>query len=86
MPRISKYYGIAIYMYYQDHAPPHVHAIYGDNEAVFDIATGKKLEGELPKRAAKLVSTWARLHRQQLQENWERAQAGEPLQQIEPLE
>ena len=86
MPRISKYYGIAIYMYFQDHAPPHFHAIYGDDEAIFEIATAKTLEGELPKRAAKLVRTWARLHRRQLQQNWERAQAGEPLQQIDPLD
>ena len=50
MPRISKYYGIAIYMYYQDHAPPHFHAIYGEHEALFDIATAKVIEGELPNR------------------------------------
>jgi hypothetical protein len=86
MPRISKYYGIAIYMYYQDHAPPHFHAIYGEHEAVIDIATAKMLEGALPNRAMKLVKAWARLHRQELQENWERTQAGEALQQIAPLD
>jgi hypothetical protein len=86
MPRISKYYGIAIYMYYQDHAPPHFHAIYGEHEAVFEIANGKPMEGALPNRALKLVKTWARAHRHELQENWERAQAGEPLQQIDPLD
>ncbi len=86
MPRISKYYGIAIYMYYQDHAPPHFHAIYGEHEAVFEIATAKVAEGALPNRATKLVRTWARLHREELQENWDREQAGEALQQIEPLD
>ena len=45
MPRISKYYGIAIYMYYQDHAPPHFHAIYGEHEAVIGISGAKVLEG-----------------------------------------
>ena len=35
MPRLSKFYGIAIYMYYRDHAPPHFHAICGDDEATF---------------------------------------------------
>jgi hypothetical protein len=25
MPRISEFFGIAIYMYYRDHAPPHFH-------------------------------------------------------------
>ena len=28
MPRISEFYGILIYMYYQDHAPPYFHALY----------------------------------------------------------
>jgi Domain of unknown function (DUF4160) len=28
MPRLSEFYGIAIYMYFADHNPPHFHAIY----------------------------------------------------------
>ena len=40
MPRISQFYGILIYMYYRDHAPPHFHAIYGDDEALVDIGSG----------------------------------------------
>lgn len=43
MPRICQFYGIAIYLYYRDHAPPHFHAIYGEYEAV--------VEGRLPHRA-----------------------------------
>lgn len=46
MPRISNFYGIAVYMYYEDHAPPHFHAIYGEHEAVMEIATGEMLEGD----------------------------------------
>jgi Domain of unknown function (DUF4160) len=45
MPRISQYYGIAIYMYYEDHAPPHFHAIYGEFEAVLGIQTDDVLDG-----------------------------------------
>ena len=86
MPRISTYYGIAVYMYFQDHAPPHFHAIYGEHEAMVEIATAQTLEGALPSRAMKLVKAWAKLHRQELRENWERAQAGESLQQIDPLD
>src|SRR5208283_614651 len=44
MPRISQFYGIAVYMYYRDHAPPHFHAIYGDDEAIIDIASGAVLD------------------------------------------
>lgn len=41
MPRIAYFYGVAIYMYYRDHAPPHFHAIYGDDEAIFEIETSE---------------------------------------------
>ena len=72
MPRISEFYGIAIYRYCQDHAPPHFHAIYAGKEAVFGIHDGRILGGELPARARRLVRDWARLHEQDLQRNWER--------------
>ncbi len=86
MPRISRYYGISIYMYFRDHSPPHFHAIYGEHEAVFEIATAKLLDGDLPRRASKLVIEWAKQHRLELMENWRRAQSAEALELIEPLE
>ncbi|HLW65054.1 MAG TPA: DUF4160 domain-containing protein [Gemmataceae bacterium] len=85
MPRVSQFYGIAIYMYYRDHAPPHFHAIYGADEAVFDIATGAAFIGKLPRRARKLVEEWLELHRAEIQQNWDLAIAGQPLAQIDPL-
>ncbi len=33
VPRISEFFGITIAMYYNDHAPPHFHAKYGEHEA-----------------------------------------------------
>jgi hypothetical protein len=86
MPRISKYYGIAIYMYYRDHAPPHFHAIYGEHEAVMEIATAKLMDESLPRRALKMVVEWTKAHRMELQEDWDRAQAGQALQPIDPLD
>jgi len=56
MPRISAFYGILIYMYYQDHAPPHFHAIYGEYEAEVRIEDGTLLRGTLPVRARNLVT------------------------------
>lgn len=35
MPVISHFYGIAIKMYFNDHLPPHFHAIYGDTMEFF---------------------------------------------------
>jgi hypothetical protein len=86
MPRISQFYGISIYMYYGDHAPPHLHAIYGDSEAVVDIQTGAVIAGDLPRRARKLVDEWASAHRAELLENWERATSQRPLLPIDPLD
>jgi hypothetical protein len=86
MPRISKYYGIAIYMYYKDHAPPHFHAMYGEHEVVIEIATANVLDGFFPRRALNLVSEWAKLHRDELTDNWNRARANQPLQPIDPLD
>lgn len=37
MPRISIFFGIVIYMYYDDHDPPHFHALYEGMEATFDF-------------------------------------------------
>jgi hypothetical protein len=86
MPRISQYYGIAIYMYYEDHAPPHFHAIYGEFEVAMGIQTEDVLEGSLPRRALKLVKEWLRLHRDELLEDWDLAEAARPLKKIPPLQ
>ena len=37
MPCVSDFYGIAIYMYYSDHAPPHFHAEYAGDEVEIEI-------------------------------------------------
>ena len=86
MPRITEFYGIAIYMYYRDHAPPHFHAIYGEFEAEIEIATAEILVGDLPRRATSLVTDWAELHRDELQENWNLARRAQPMNPIPPLE
>jgi hypothetical protein len=86
MPRISQFYGISIYMYYRDHAPPHFHAIYAEHEAEFSIETTTIVDGELPRKARGLVREWAETHRDELQRNWDLARAEQPLEPIEPLE
>ena len=85
MPRVSQFYGIAIYLYYRDHAPPHFHAIYGDDEAVFVIATGAILTGSLPRRARVMVEDWLVANRAALQLDWDLAVASQQLMPIPPL-
>jgi hypothetical protein len=85
VPRISAFYGIVITMYYRDHEPPHFHAVYGEHQAQIAIATLEPLFGELPTRALRLVREWAKLHPAELQTNWAKARARQPLDTIPPL-
>ena len=83
MPVISYFFGIYIRMYHNDHAPPHFHVEYQGFEAFVEIESGLVLEGHLPPKAASIVRDWALEHRGELLENWQRAQALEPLEKIE---
>jgi len=86
MPEISRFLGIVIAMYYNDHAPAHFHARYGCREIRVDIQTGEILSGEFPTRAQNLVLEWLELHRNELMDDWSLAESRKPLNKIEPLE
>jgi uncharacterized protein DUF4160 len=86
MPRICEFFGVVIYMYYNDHRLPHFHAVYAEHEALFVIEILEILTGALPRRPRAFVVEWASLHREALRVNWERARQGLPLQPIEPLD
>lgn len=84
--RLSFFYGIAICLYFEDHAPPHVHARYAGSEARVSVTTsGEVLEGSLLCRAARLVAEWVGEHSEELAECWEKAVRGEQPGTIEPL-
>lgn len=85
MPILSRFFGIVIAMYWRDHAPPHFHAKYGEQEVVVEIATGK-VTGHMSKRALSLVREWFELHKGELVDDWELAEQNKPLKKIEPLE
>lgn len=71
MPVIARFYGIVIKMYFNDHMPPHFHAIYGECVGMFDINSFEMIEGDLPTRAKRLVCEWASLNQTQLLSMWE---------------
>ena len=85
MPEISRFYGIVIKMFFDDHNPPHFHALYGEYEVLIDINTFAVFAGNLPPRALGLVIEWATLHQDELLDDWEKARVQEPLNTIEPL-
>ncbi|HLI23023.1 MAG TPA: DUF4160 domain-containing protein [Stellaceae bacterium] len=86
MPEISRFFGIIIRMFFNDHEPAHFHAAYGEFEALIEIETLAVYRGELPRRALALVLEWAEGHREELRRDWTRAQAGETLAPIAPLD
>lgn len=85
MPEISRFFGIVIKMYFDEHPPPHFHAEYGEQEALIDIHTLAIISGQLSPRALGLVIEWAALHQAELRETWERARNMQSLGKIAPL-
>lgn len=86
MPEISRFFGVVITMYYNDHNPPHFHARYGEQKAVIGIEPLRLLEGSLPPRAIGFVMEWAALHGRELLDDWQLARTEAPLRRIAPLE
>jgi hypothetical protein len=85
VPSISRFHGIAISMYFDDHSPPHFHARAAGNQARIRIDNLEVLTNELPRKQLGLVRTWAAIHQVELEDNWRRARNDETLIQIEPL-
>jgi hypothetical protein len=85
VPTISRFFGIVIAMYYDDHGHPHFHARGADGQAKVRIDWVEVIDSSLDVRQLRLVLAWAELHREELLENWRRARAGETLAEIDPL-
>jgi hypothetical protein len=85
VPIISRFFGIIVTMNYREHGPPHFHAWYSGHEITVRIGDGS-VTGEMPKRALGLIMEWMQAHRDELADNWSRAEARLPLVGIAPLE
>lgn len=70
MPEISRFLGIVITMYFNDHNPPHFHVRYESFRAIVGIDPLELREGELPPRVLGLVMEWAEMHQAELRGNW----------------
>jgi len=86
MPEISRFFGIVIKMYFDEHPPPHFHAIYGEHEAVIDIQSLVAIHGYLPPRVLGMVIEWASQHRDELLDLWEQAANRQGLYRLPPLQ
>ena len=85
MPEISRFLGIVIYMYFNEHNPPHFHARYNEYQAAISIETMGIVEGKLPPKVLSLVVEWGMEHKNELLENWESLQITGKYQKVKPL-
>lgn len=85
MPVISSFYGILIYMFWNEHNPPHFHVKYAEFKALINIKDFSLMEGSLPPKALALVVEWASIHQKELLENWEKGKQDQSFNKIEPL-
>ncbi len=86
MPTISRFLGIVIAMFFDDHEPANFHARHADRSAKIRIDTLEPIDSTLERRQLRFVLAWAELHRDELLENWRLARAGETLHEIDPLQ
>lgn len=85
MPEISRFLGIVILMYFNDHDPPHFHVQYNEFRAIIEIETLAVRDGHLPGRVLGLVVEWAELRRGELLSNWQSLRMDGHFQKIAPL-
>ena len=85
MPEISRFLGIVIRMYFNDHNPPHFHVEYNEYSAAVLIETLGIIEGKVPAKVLSLVVEWASLHQAELLDNWESIRRTGECRSIEPL-
>ena len=81
MPEISRFLGIVITMYFDEHDPPHFHVRYNEHRASVDIRTLNISVGSLPAKVRGLVVEWAELHKDELLSMWN----SKDFHKIEPL-
>jgi hypothetical protein len=87
MPQISYFFGIIIYMYFKEHNPPHIHAVYGGYKATYEINLAKRSSGNMSKTADQLIKKWIKLREKELLNSWSMARKSiSPLPLIEPLD
>lgn len=84
MPVLSRFFGIVVFINYNDHNPPHFHARYQEQEVTIEIQSGV-VTGSMSKRALHMLFEWADQHRDKLMENWALARERKPLKPIPPL-
>ena len=72
MPVIARFYGLIVKMFLigSEHNPPHIHVVYNEHNASYDIRMQQLIEGDLPSRADSMVREWMALYKDDLMKMW----------------
>ena len=71
MPVIALFDGLKVEMYFNDHAPPHIHAKYAEYEVLVTIRESTVFAGHLPARQLKQVQQYVNDNQEKLLARWE---------------
>lgn len=85
MTTLTRFQNIKLMMHWNDHNPPHIHATYKQYKAKFNF-DGEMKKGHLPRRERLAVQTWIAYNEEELAKNWQRAENGEEICTMKPLE
>lgn len=73
--------GILIYMYGQDHNPPHLHIKDGGNWFIITIKD-RMIAGKASSKTICIINEYIDEHENQLLELWNKAQRGETIEKV----
>ena len=85
MPEISRFYGVIILMFIDDHNPPHIHVRYAGYRTSITIED-HTVKGPLPERLLKIVFEWMDKHHDELMDNWNRLKNDKDPNPVIPFE
>ena len=72
MPEIMRFEGFKVQMFFEDHAPAHVHVQGGGHKAKLRISDGSLIGGDLPSRARNAIAEWVVENQAALLARWKR--------------
>jgi len=83
MPEISRFMGMVIQLYYDDHLVPHIHVRQAESRCRIDL-NGILLDGNISLPKLHIIKRWISLHHSELLKNWKRIRNGKQPERIEP--
>lgn len=73
--------GVLIYMYAFDHNPPHIHVRSGNGDFTITLKD-RIVEGRAKAKTIQIVNDFIDKHIDELEDLWEKAQNGEPINKV----